>query len=142
MTGRSQAKTVTVVTGATPPEPEPEGQSSDGTVKVMTLVDTDESATMLTAGHEWLATGEGLQVSESVGDEWMIGQVAVTGDGISAPCTITSDSPDDRSLTISCQPDIAEPGDYEVGIKFSLVRHDGEDTEHFVIHKMLHVPQS
>ena len=60
---------VSVKEAAPPPAPEPEGQSSDGTVKVMSLVDTDEEATMLTAGHQWKINGEGLRHESAEGDE-------------------------------------------------------------------------
>ena len=142
MTGRSQAKTVTVVTGATPPEPEPEGQSTDGTVKVMSLVDGDEEATMLTAGHQWDVTGEGLNIDSATGDEWMISGVSIEGDGISADLSIVEGSADKTYLSLRCGDDVAAPGDYEIGVKFTLVRNEGQDNDDFVIIKMLHVPQA
>ena len=132
---------VSVKEAAPPPAPESEGQSSDGTVKVMSLVDTDESATMLTAGHQWDVTGEGLNIDSAAGNEWMISGVAIEGDGISADLSIVEGSADKTYLSLRCGDDVAAPGDYEIGVKFTLVRNEGQDHDDFVIIKMLHVPQ-
>ena len=124
------------------PAPAPEGQSTDGTVKVMSIVDGDEEATMLTAGHQWDVRGEGLNIDSAAGDEWMISGVAIEGDGISADLSIVEGSADKTYLSLRCGDDVAAPGDYEVGVKFSLVRNEGQDSDDFVIIKMLHVPQA
>ena len=140
MTGRSQAKTVTVVTGATPPEPEPEGESTDGTVKVMSIVDADPDAEMLTAGHQWEVTGVGLNIDS--GDSWMIDKVSIIGDGIDSELQITAGSENRKHVSLSCPSDAAAPGDYQIGVKFELVRNEGLETDVFIVDKMLHVPQA
>ena len=124
------------------PEPEPEGESSDGTVKVMSLVDGDPDAAMLTAGHQWDVRGEGLNIDSATGDEWMISGVSIEGDGISSDLSIVEGSADKTYLSLRCGDDVAAPGDYEIGVKFELVRNEGLETDVFIVDKMLHVPQA
>ena len=142
MTGRSQAKTVTVVTGATPPEPEPEGESSDGTVKVMSIVDADPTAAMPTSGHQWKINGEGLRHESAEGDEWLIDNVDIRGDGFQELFQMDSETPDHTQLTITC-PDLeVAAGDYTATITINLSRRGGEDTEAITINKMVRIPQA
>ena len=122
------------------PEPEPEGESSDGTVKVMSIVDADPTAEMLTAGHQWEVTGVGLNIDS--GDSWMIDKVSIIGDGIDSELHITAGSENRKHVSLSCPSDAAAPGDYEIGVKFELVRNEGLETDVFIVDKMLHVPQA
>ena len=122
------------------PEPEPEGESSDGTVKVMSIVDADPTAEMLTAGHQWEVTGVGLNIDS--GDSWMIDKVSIIGDGIDSELQITAGSENRKHVSLSCPSDAAAPGDYEIGVKFELVRNEGLETDSFIVEKMLHVPQA
>ena len=122
------------------PEPEPEGESSDGTVKVMSIVDADPTAEMLTAGHQWEVTGVGLNIDS--GDSWMIDKVSIIGDGIDSELQITAGSENRKHVSLSCPSDAAAPGDYEIGVKFELVRNEGLETDVFIVDKMLHVPQA
>ena len=121
------------------PEPEPEGESSDGTVKVMSIVDADPTAEMLTAGHQWEVTGVGLNIDS--GDSWMIDKVSIIGDGIDSELQITAGSENRKHMSVNCPSDAAAPGDYEIGVKFELVRNEGLETDVFIVDKMLHVPQ-
>ena len=133
----SASKPVTVVAGV---EPEPEGQSHDGTVKVYSIVDADPDAEMLTAGHQWEVTGVGLNIDS--GDSWMIDKVSIIGDGIDSELQITAGSENRKHVSLSCPSDAAAPGDYEIGVKFELVRNEGLETDVFIVDKMLHVPQA
>ena len=133
---------VSVKEAAIPPEPEPEGQSSDGTVKVMSIVDADPTAEVPTAGHQWKINGEGLRHESSEGDEWMIDNVDIRGDGFQELFQIDSETPDHKQLTITC-PDLeATAGDYTATITINLSRRGGEDTEAITINKMIRIPQS
>ena len=124
------------------PEPEPEGESSDGTVKVMSIVDADPTAAMPTSGHQWKINGEGLRSTSAEGDEWLIDNVDIRGDGFQELFQIDSETPDHTQLTITC-PDLeATAGDYTATITINLSRRGGENTEAITINQMVRIPQA
>ena len=124
------------------PEPEPEGESSDGTVKVMSIVDADPTAAMPTSGHQWKINGEGLRSTSAEGDEWLIDNVDIRGDGFQELFQIDSETPDHTQLTITC-PDLeAAAGDYTATLTINLSRRGGEETEAITINQMVRIPQA
>ena len=63
------------------PEPEPIGESADGTVKVFTQTDNGQSATFHTGDdHEWRLTGAGLYGGAAEGSRWRVSGVEVVYD--------------------------------------------------------------
>ena len=135
----SATKPVTVLAGE---EPEPIGESTDGTVKVFSIVDADPTAEVPTSGHQWKINGEGLRSESAEGDEWLIDNVDIRGDGFQELFQIDSETPDHTQLTITC-PDLeAAAGDYTATITINLSRRGGEDTEAITINKMVRIPQA
>jgi hypothetical protein len=135
----SATKPVTILASE---EPEPIGESTDGTVKVFSIVDADPTAEVPTSGHQWKINGEGLRSESAEGDEWLIDNVDIRGDGFQELFQIDSETPDHTQLTITC-PDLeAAAGDYTATITINLSRRGGEDTEAITINKMVRIPQA
>ena len=123
------------------PEPVPEGQSQDGTVKVYSIVDADPNADgKLIAGPNWTVSGIGL-VTEEQPDKWAVVDINMTGDGIDAGIDIVSTSQDGKSLVLTCG-DTFTPGDYDVEVSFVLSKNAGSGEESFTVSKMLKVVQA
>ena len=135
----SATKPVTVLARV---EPEPIGESTDGTVKVFSIVDTDPTAEVLTSGHQWKINGEGLRHESAEGDEWMIDNVDIRGDGFQELFQMDSETPDHTQLTVTCPELEAAAGDYTATITINLSRRGGEETEAITINKMVRIPQA
>ena len=135
----SATKPVTVLARV---EPEPIGESTDGTVKVFSIVDADPTAEVLTSGHQWKINGEGLRHESVEGDEWMIDNVEIRGNGFQEQLQIDAESSDHTQLTVTC-PDLeAAAGDYAGTLTINLSRRGGEETEAITINELVRVPQS
>ena len=108
----------------------------------MSIVHAAPTAAMPTSGHQWKINGEGLRSTSAEGDEWLIDNVDIRGDGFQELFQIDSETPDHTQLTITC-PDLeAAAGDYTATITINLSRRGGEETEAITINKMVRIPQS
>lgn len=74
-TPRVFRKPVTLVEAIPEPEPVPIAETSDGTVKVMSLEDGGQSAEF-TFGHDWIARGKGFSMEAST-EHWWISSLEV-----------------------------------------------------------------
>ena len=108
----------------------------------MSIVDADPTAAMPTSGHQWKINGEGLRSTSAEGDEWLIDNVDIRGDGFQELFQIDSETPDHTQLTVTCPELEAAAGDYTATITINLSRRGGEDTEAITINQMVRIPQA
>ena len=137
----SASKSVTVVAGATPPAPEPIGQSEDGTVQVFSMTD-QTGAEILTAGNNWRIDGLGLAPEGFTTEGWVLNNVRLEANGIDAEAVIVEGDSDKKHIVVRTDSEIANPGDYEVTFHFDLQEYGSIESESFTVTQMIRVPQS
>ena len=131
VTRTSAEKTVSVVAAATPPEPEPIAQSSDGKVKVMSAVGGGEGGAF-TPDEGWTLEGEGLYGVPTEGSPWILSGPEVSAGGASYPAAFSAMTGVSAVVTMEHAP--GEAGEYDAELSFSLTNIDPEvDSETLTI---------
>ena len=121
-------------------DPEPIGQSEDGTVKVFSMTD-QTGAEILTAGNNWRIDGEGLAPEGFTTEGWVLNSVRLEANGIDAEAVIVEGDSDKKHVVVRAESDIANPGDYEVTFHFDLQEYGSIESESFTVTQMIRVPQ-
>ena len=114
---------VSVKAAATPPEPVPITQSSDGKVKVMSAAGGGEGGAF-TPDKDWTLEGEGLWGEFAEDRTWILSGPEVSAGGASYPATFGELAGGVAKVTLDHAPE--EPGEYAAELSFSLTNVDPE----------------
>ena len=123
VTRRAAPKAVTVVSAATPPEPVPIAQSSDGKVKVMSAAGGGEGGAF-TPDEDWTLEGEGLWGEPAEGSPWTLASPEVSAGGASYPARFSAMTGGTATVTLEHAPE--EAGEYDAELSFDIVNSDPE----------------
>ena len=114
---------VSVKAAATPPEPEPIAQSSDGKVKVMSATGGGEGGAF-TPDEDWTLEGEGLWGEPAEGSPWTLAGPEVSAGGASYPARFSAMTGGTATVTLEHAPE--EAGEYDAELSFDIVNSDPE----------------